>query len=413
MHFERCSPWIKTDMIITETDRTSLSASNQRYSPSFFFAIGMSVLFMFSFHSLLPVLPVYTLDIGAGAAAWGVTVTAAAWVATSLRLVGGTFSDRLGRRWVMLAGALAEMIGPALIWATHSYPGLLIGRGFQGIGIGLFTTAYKALIMDLAPPEKRGEALGLGNLSFGLAIIAGPPLGEFAYHLGGYGAALLLSIVAIVPILIVLPLIAVGAHHPSAQSAIAGAHEVFPRRSMQVGIWGMLMVAALFTAIFTFLPLLVEERGIAGVGLAFSVYAIMELSGQSIGGRLGDRLGRRVVIPSAVLIGAGGVFALLAADSRVLMYLGAALIGLGASTARVNIDFTVLSGAPAHLRGTATGLQYSSIDGWIGAMGWVFGLLAVQSGFDLVYGILASILVAGAVLMAVIVPARRAQRVTE
>ena len=63
---------------------------------------------------------------------------------------------------------------------------LLIGRGFQGIGIGLFTTAYKALIMDLAPPEKRGEALGLGNLSFGLAIIAGPPLGEYAYHLGGY-----------------------------------------------------------------------------------------------------------------------------------------------------------------------------------------------------------------------------------
>jgi MFS family permease len=277
----------------------------------------------------------------------------------------------------------------------------------------LFTTAYKALIMDLAPPEKRGEAIGMGNLSFGLALIAGPPLGELAFNLGGYGAALLLCIVAIVPIPIVLNLISVGEYRPSAQSAIAGAREVFPRRSMQVGIWGMLMIAALFTANFSFLPLLVEERGIAGVGLAFSVYAIMELSGQPLGGWLGDRLGRRLIITIAILVGAGGVFALLSADSRMLMYLGSALIGLGASTARVNIDFTVLNGAPSHLRGTATGLQYASIDAWIGAMGWLFGLVAVQSGFDLVYTIIASFLAVGALLMAALVPARRAGRLPE
>jgi MFS family permease len=394
-------------MIVTETDQTTLPAKSQRYSPSFFLAIGTSVLFMFSFHALLPVLPVYTLDIGADAAAWGVTVTVTAWVATLIRLFGGTFSDRLGRRRVMLVGALVGMVGPGLIWATNSYSGLLIGRAFQGISIGLFTTAYKALIMDLAPPEKRGEALGLGNLSFGMAIIAGPPLGEFAYHLGGYGAAFLMCIIAIVPVLIALNLISAGEYLPSGQSAIAGTREVFPTRSMQAGIWGMLMIASLFTAIFTFLPLLVEDRGIVGVGLAFSVYAIMELIGQSVGGRLGDRFGRRLVIPTAVLIGAGGVFAFLTADSRALMYIGSALIGLGASTARVNIDFTVLNGAPAHLRGTATGLQYASNDTWIGAMGWVFGIVAVQSGFDLVYTALVAILVVGAGLMAAIVPPRR------
>jgi MFS family permease len=391
----------------SETEPARLAASGQRYSPSFFIAIIASVLYMFSFHSLLPILPLYTLNIGADAAAWGVAVSATAWVATLLRLFGGTFSDRLGRKRVMFVGALAGMTGPALIWATGSYPGLLIGRAFQGIGIGLFTTAYKALIMDLAPPDRRSEALGLGNLSFGFALIAGPPLGELAYRLGGYGASFLLCIVAILPILAALNLISVGEYHPSHQSAIAGAREVFPQRFMQVGIWGMLMIAALFTAVFSFLPLLGKERGIVGMGLAFSFYAIMELAGQLLGGWLGDRVGRRLLIVTALLTGAGGVVAFLLADNRVLMYVGAALVGLGASVARVNIDVSVLNGAPAHLRGTATGLQYASIDGWIGTMGWVFGLVAVGSGFNPVYGALIVILLAGTVLMGAIVPGRR------
>jgi MFS family permease len=394
----------------SETEPVRLAASGQRYSPSFFIAIIASVLYQFSFQSLLPVLPLYALDIGANAAAWGVAVSAAAWVSTLLRLSGGTFSDRLGRRRVMFVGALAGMAGPALIWVTGNYPGLLIGRAFQGIGIALFTTAYKALIMDLAPPDRRGEALGLGNLSFGFALIVGPPLGELATHLGGYGAAFLLCIVAIVPILAGLNLISVGDYHPSHQSAIAGAREVFPQRFMQVGIWGMMMIAALFTAIFTFLPLLGEERGITGVGLAFSFYAIMELAGQLLGGRLGDRVGRRLLIVTALLIGAGGVIAFLLADNRLLMYAGSALIGLGASVARVNIDITVFNGAPAHLRGTAAGLQYACLDGWIGAMGWIFGLVAVGSGFNLVYGALIATLLAGTALMGAIVPGRRITR---
>jgi MFS family permease len=127
-----------------------------------------------------------------------------------------------------------------------------------------------------------------------------------------------------------------------------------------------------------------------------------------LGGWTGDKIGRRLVITTAILIGAGGVFCFLVADSRALMYVGSALIGLGASIARVNIDITVLNGAPAYLRGTATGLQYASIDGWIGTMGWLFGIAAVKSGFNLVYTALVSILVAGALLMAVIVPGRRA-----
>jgi MFS family permease len=89
-------------MFVPETDRAALAAKGQRYSPSFFLAVITSVLFLFSFQVLLPVLPVYTLDIGADSAAWGVAVTVTAWVATVLRLFGGTFSDRR-RRAVILA----------------------------------------------------------------------------------------------------------------------------------------------------------------------------------------------------------------------------------------------------------------------------------------------------------------------
>ncbi len=380
------------------------SPAATRYSRSFFLAMMTSALYFLSLQALLPVLPLYALEIGVDEAAWGLAVSAVSVAAVTLRLLGGSLADRIGRKGVMVAGALVSILAAAIMWLTASFAGLLVGRALQGVSIGLFTTAYKALVMDLAPPTRRGQAIGLGNLTFGFSLITAPPLGEWVQHTYGYGMTFLLSIGIMVLVLVAINLVSFSGHRPTTHSILSGTRHVLPLRTTQIGIWGMLSNAVLFSSIFSFLPLLAAARGVSGVGLAFSAYALTELLGQPLGGWLGDHLRRRLVVAAALLVGGLGIFCFLVSGGRFLIYVGAALVGLGSSVMRVNLDTIVLSGAPLDLRGTATGLEYASFDTWIGTLGWLLGIVTVRSGYTTIYTIMALVPPLWAVLMWFLIP---------
>jgi MFS family permease len=359
-----------------------------RYPPSFFIAMLSSTLFLFSYQAFFPVLPIYAHDIGAGDAGWGLAFSVTAWVAVALRLLGGPLTDRLGRRVVMAFGGLFLVAGGLIYWATADFWGLLVGRACHGVAIGTFTTSYKALIVDLAPEARRGEAVGLGNLTFGLALIFAPPLGEYIQSRFGYGPTFLFGAAVALLCVLVVGFIRVTGYTPSSHSLLAGIREAFPRRTTQIGIWGMLSFGALFVSVMTFLPLLADSRGITGVGFAFSVYALMELLGQPLGGRLGDRLGRRLVVVIGLCVGALGELLFLFAGTRLMLYLGAGFVGFGVAATRVSLDTIVVEGAPHALRGTSVGLEYGSGDTWIALGSWSLGFIADRTGYSTIYTIM-------------------------
>ncbi len=370
-------------------DRT-VDDAPARYPPAFFLAMASATLFFIALQSQFAVLPIYAEGIGVDAAGWGLTFTAVSWASVALRLTGGPLADRVGRKIIMLAGALVVGLGFVVVLLVPSFLGLLIGRGLHGVGIGLYTTAYRALAVDISPPERRGEALGLSNLTFGLALVVAPPLGEWIERLTGYtgfflsGAAFALLAMGLAALLRV---------HYTAGTAplLIGVRRVLPRHWMVAGIVGMVSVSVAFVATFTFMPLLAASRAIAGVGWAFSLFALLDVVGQPIAGRLGDRAGRRILILLGLPAAAGGIYLMAKAAGPGALLAAAAILGFTKAVLQVSLDAIVFDGAPVDLRGMAGGLQYASFDLFIGVFGWVIGAAAAWSSFDTGYLIMALI----------------------
>jgi MFS family permease len=125
-------------------------------------------------------------------------------------LVFGRWSDAVGRRPLLLAGAGAALLSAAVFLAADSVPALLVGRFLSGISAGIFTGTATAAVIEAAPESWRSRApavatvanvggLGLGPLVAGLLVQYAPqPLHlAFALHillvLGAIAAVLLAS----------------------------------------------------------------------------------------------------------------------------------------------------------------------------------------------------------------------------
>ncbi len=111
-------------------------------------------------------------------------------------LVFGRWSDAVGRRPMLLAGALCAIASAVVFLIAHSVPELLIGRLLSGLSAGIFTGTATAAVIESAPEGWRDRApavatvanmggLGLGPLLAGLLVQYAPkPLHlAFAVHI--------------------------------------------------------------------------------------------------------------------------------------------------------------------------------------------------------------------------------------
>jgi MFS family permease len=108
-------------------------------------------------------------------------------VKASLSTWGGTLSDRLGRRHVIVMGWLLY----ALVYigfATAEQAGTLIAWFFvYGAFFALTEGAEKALVADLAPADTHGVAFGLYNTTLGVGALAASVVFGLLYE--RYGAS--------------------------------------------------------------------------------------------------------------------------------------------------------------------------------------------------------------------------------
>jgi multidrug resistance protein len=146
---------------------------------------------LIGFGIVVPLVPLYSRHYGAGWLVIGAIVASFSAMQFLFAPVLGRWSDRIGRRPVMListAGAALSYVlfaigsgfenHAAALWA------LLISRTFAG-ACGANITVAQAYIADITPPENRSKRMGLIGMAFGLGFILGPAIGGLALKFFG------------------------------------------------------------------------------------------------------------------------------------------------------------------------------------------------------------------------------------
>jgi MFS transporter, DHA1 family, tetracycline resistance protein len=90
----------------------------------------------------------------------------------------GAFSDRFGRRPIMLLSCFGLGVDYIFMALAPTLGWLFVGRIISGITTSNISTAF-AYITDITPPERRAKQFGLVGAAFGLGFVIGPAIGGF------------------------------------------------------------------------------------------------------------------------------------------------------------------------------------------------------------------------------------------
>ena len=100
----------------------------------------------------------------------------------------GPLTEKLGSRLLMRMGLVAISLGFVGMAYTYSWAPLFVVLFLVAIGQGVFGPSSGALIAELAPEERRGEAFGYQQSAGALGRVVGPVLGGVLFDAAGTGA---------------------------------------------------------------------------------------------------------------------------------------------------------------------------------------------------------------------------------
>jgi len=273
-------------------------------------------------------------------------------------LVGGSLSDHLGRKPVILVSLVAAIGSIAMFMLAPSIEWVIAARAVNGLAVGVVTAAYTAALVELAPPGSRWGAviaaaapvggLGLGALFGGIAVeLFGRNADEVLF--GAVGVLLIAGVV--------LTLFApeTTSRSPGAVRSLVPNVVVPPgARSFFVRMLPILIAAWAVGALFLGLAptvvhgLLHVDSGLVD-GVTASIHGIFVCAGSIVFGSVavtrGLRLGAAGIVLGVVIVVVG-----VATGQIVLVWIGGVIEAFAVGSTNSAIFRGLAPLAPEHQR---------------------------------------------------------------
>jgi DHA1 family multidrug resistance protein-like MFS transporter len=350
------------------------------------------VVVTLGFGVVMPILPFYMEQLGAGGTELGMLVASYAVMRLIFGPIWGSLSDRVGRKPILILGVLGygiAMLGFGL--ATELWM-LFAARILSGILSSATSPTTMAYISDSTSKEDRGGGMGILGAAAGLGTIFGPALGGLLadrslstpfFVAGG------LSLVAVILIALLLP----ESLKESDRSSRQKDQPVLDLRSwwgaLSSPIGPLLILAFLVTGgvmiFYGILGLYALERfeyGTSQVGVIFTILGLVTALGQGLlVGPLTKRFGDLAVIKAGFLLSAASLLTIILADqyAPLLVTIG----GFTLVSAFLIPAITSLTSKRATLsQGVTMGISNAFI-----SLGRIFGPLLGGLVFDMHWGL--------------------------
>src|SRR3954468_6868612 len=130
---------------------------------------------------VVPLLPFYAKNMGAGGFVVGALVASFAVAQLVSAPMWGRFSDKYGRRPALLVGLGASAIAYVIFAYSNSLFLLFLSRIVQGAGGGT-VGVIQAYVTDAVEPKDRARALGWLSAATNAGVAIGPVIGSASTH---------------------------------------------------------------------------------------------------------------------------------------------------------------------------------------------------------------------------------------
>ena len=242
---------------------------------------GVLFFRMFSIFLLLPVFSVLAMDLeGATPFLIGVAFGAYGLTQGFLQLPFGMWSDRAGRKLVIVIGLGLFIAGNFLAAFVDSIHWMIVARFLQGTG-AISSTVF-ALIADLTRPEVRtraNAALGASvGIAFALAFGAAPFFGEWLGLNGMFLMIAVLSLASLVLVLTTVPNPETIKLLPQKVSFWNMAKMVWKIPALRTISWGGFVCGAGLSSTFFLIPMILVQHGFERAEM-WKIYLPMMLAG--------------------------------------------------------------------------------------------------------------------------------------
>lgn len=240
---------------------------------------------------VFPFLPAISRGLGISLAQGGLLMSARsiAFVATPAIVASAGRGERRVRLGIWALGMMS--VGALITAATGVYAGAFVGFILLGLGKPSFDAAAQSYIADRTPYERRARYMSILELTWAGGLLVGAPLAGWLIDRFGWEAPFW-----VVGVLFAITMLAAPA---LLEADIPQDHSARSRLSLDHTGWALLIAAALFSfaAETTFIVFGAWLEGgfglsLAALGLASTLIALAEMTGEGAVLAFADRVGK-------------------------------------------------------------------------------------------------------------------------
>jgi len=367
------------------------SDSKPLWTRSFVFLATANLLMAIAFYFMLPILPIYLVDkIGATKSEVGIILSFYTIAALVVRLIAGWAIDSYGRRMIYLSAfTLFSLIfiGYPIALTVLSF---MLLRFVHGLTWGVLTTTGSTIAVDIIPPKRRGEGIGIFGLSMTIGMALGPSIailiaGESRYMLL-FSSAIAISVVGVI--------LASTIRFPKFTRTHVRkftAKELIEKTSIPVAINAMIVMFT-YGGVISFIALYGKEIGVNNSGLFFIILSIGIGLSRVFSGKVIDAGGPKQILIIGMLLLIIG-FPILGLMNNPLGYhIAAAVLGLGFGVIMPTFQTMVNNMADSTRRGAANSTFFTAFDLGIGFGMMGTGALSQAFGFSRTFSLFALVI---------------------